>query len=147
VTAYKVIEVDAETRKWDWPKGSGQFNVDYTLTVDQHDGPVTLTQKPETAPPVPGQVVEGTLEPAKVAGYPPKLKKAQQFVGGGGGLRARDPKETAAIVRQHSQHMCLLYLQAKAQQGAITQFPAMEEIRKVIDWFDADVAQAKGKAA
>lgn len=148
MTVFKVIDVEGEPRRWEWPKGSGSFNLDYTITVDQHDGPVTLTQKPDTPAPAAGQVIEGTLEPSKQAGYPPKLKKAQRFGGGGGfGPRPRDPKESAAIVRQHSQHMTLLYLQAKAQQGAITQFPSMEEIRRVIDWFDADVAQAKGRAA
>ena len=147
MTTYKIVDVDPEPRQWEWPKGSGQINLDYTLTVDQHDGPVVLTQKIGTPAPVRDQVVEGHLEPSKIAGYPPKLKKDRPPGVGGFGGRPRDPKETAAIVRQHSQHMTLLYLQAKAAQGAIVQFPSMEEIRKVVDWFDADVAQAKEKAA
>jgi hypothetical protein len=58
--------------------------------------------------------IEGTLEPSD---YGMKFKKA--FSGsGGGGFRPRDPKESAAIQRQHSQGCAVALLHVKAIAGS-----------------------------
>jgi hypothetical protein len=67
--------------------------------------------------------------------------KADRPAFGGGGMRPRDPKETSAIVRQHSQHMAVLLLQAKATAGVLGEHdltPA--KIKQLTDFFDDDVA-------
>ena len=92
--------------------------------------------KADTAVPSPNTRIEGTLEPSQ---YGLKFKKDRPAFGGT--ARARDPKDTASIVRQHSQHMTLLLLQAKAQSGKLTDedlTPA--KIKQVTDFFDDDVA-------
>ena len=92
--------------------------------------------KAATEVPSPNTRLEGTLEAGQ---YGLKFKKAYNGAGGGG--RPRDPKDTAAIVRQHSQHMAVLLLQAKAQAGIL----AAEELtpaklKQLTDFFDDDVA-------
>jgi hypothetical protein len=42
-----------------------------------------------------------------------------------------------SIIRQHSQHMALLYL------GLSKEVPTLDEVREVTNWFEAD---ASGKA-
>lgn len=92
--------------------------------------------KSTTVLPVPGAQLDGTVEDGP---YGKKFKKAFAPAGGGGFGRPRDPKDTAAIVRQHSQHMALLYAQAKAQAGGLPVDFTVEQLRKIIDWFDDDV--------
>lgn len=95
--------------------------------------------KASTDVPLPNARLEGTLEPTD---YGLKFKKAFSGGGGGGfGGRPRDPKDTAAIVRQHSQHMAVLLLGAKASAGlldATELTPA--KIKMLADFFDDDVA-------
>ena len=90
--------------------------------------------KATTDVPQSGTRLEGTLEAGQ---YGLRFKKAYNAPGGGG----RSPKDTASIVRQHSQHMSLLLLQAKAQAGLLTAeelTPA--KIKSLTDFFDDDVA-------
>jgi hypothetical protein len=133
----------SEARRWEWPKDSGQFNEDYELTLEGQEKPAILTQKPTTAPPKVGDVLDLNLEPHPRFDGKLKAKRVHQGGAGGGGFKPRDPKETAAIVRQHSQHMAVLYLQAKIAAGAATKFPSLDELKVMVDWFDADVASIK----
>lgn len=93
--------------------------------------------KATTAVPTAGAVIEGTIEPSQ---YGPKFKKAQAggTYQGGGGRGGRSPEETKSIVRQHSQHMALLYTKIKADLGQLPESWGMAEVRTIIDWFDAD---------
>lgn len=119
-------------------EGKGTF-VSYRLNVDQ-DGTLIqgaeLFQKQETPAPKPGDTIDGTIETDEKFG--PKIKKAQKFTGGGG-WRPRDPKETAAIQRQHSQEMALRYLTVRASQGKLPEDFKMDQLRTIIDWFQADI--------
>jgi hypothetical protein len=75
--------------------------------------------KASTPLPAEGSRIEGTLEPSD---YGLKFKKAfNGGAGGGGGFRPRDPKDTASIIRQHSQHMAVTLLVAKATAGKLTE--------------------------
>lgn len=88
-----------------------------------------------TQVPAEGQQLEGTLEPGP---YGLKFKKAPVATGFGG--RARDPRETAAIQRQHSQEMALRALTVRVAQGE--QFDRdsfWEALRAAIDWFEQDI--------
>lgn len=58
----------------------------------------------------------------------------QQPSGGGGGSFKRDPKESKAIQRQHSQEMML---RLQALRGA--QWTG-DEMRSVTNWFEQDIA-------
>lgn len=52
---------------------------------------------------------------------------------------------THAIQRQHSQSVAIEYLKAKVHAGAIggaDKFPSLEDVRKVIDWFEHDIARS-----
>jgi hypothetical protein len=85
-----------------------------------------------------GTRISGTLEPSQ---YGMRFKEDRPAFAGGGGMRPRDPKDTASIVRQHSEHMAVLLLQVKATAGVLTDDdlkPA--KIRSLTDWFDDDVA-------
>lgn len=91
--------------------------------------------KADTPIPAAGTVLEGELETGE---YGQKFKKAPPaggFGGGGGSWKPRDPAETRSIVRQHSQHMALLWAQLDPTPTVRT----LEDLKYIIDWFDADV--------
>src|SRR5690242_13876910 len=83
--------------------GKGMFT-SYKLAL-QSGQTAELFQRKDSPAPVAGQVIDGTLEQSQ---YGLKIKKNAKL--GGGGPRQRDPRETAAIQRQHSQEMALRYL-------------------------------------
>ena len=101
-----------------------------------------LSQKPTTPPPMPGQALEVTLEQTD---FGPRLKKVQQQNGGGGfrGGGPEDPKRAAAILRQHSQHMALLYVANQPPDGRPKSWA---EFWALVDKFDADVVRVRDAA-
>lgn len=144
---YTISHVAENTREW--TNQAGGRMVDYKLTVKDPSGAevsqVELTQKPETAVPQVGQTIDGdiqtrTIDTARGPMQVKKLKRAQQAGGGFGGSRQRDPKETAAIQRQHSQSAAVAFLAAKVAAGALEgPFPSMDQFRLLIDWFQRDI--------
>lgn len=91
--------------------------------------------KATTPVPQAGEKVTGTLEDSQ---YGLKFRKAK--VNGAFGPRPEDPKRSASIRRQHSQHMALLYAQVKATLGQLPDdFKPETHLRAIIDWFDEDV--------
>lgn len=126
---------------------SGDYGamIDYTVTLKDSDGKehagVVVAQKEKTPPVTVGQTLTGTVEPGK---WGPKFKKEQlQGGGGGGGFRPRDPKETAAIQRQHSQEMALRFMGAIDLSAAVEGKSASEVLEQVlkplISWFQRDI--------
>jgi hypothetical protein len=92
--------------------------------------------KADTAVPSPNTRIEGTLEPSQ---YGLKFKKDRPAFGGT--ARTRDPKESAAIQRQHSQGCAVALLHVKAIAGKLADddlTPA--KIKALADWFDDDIA-------
>jgi hypothetical protein len=96
--------------------------------------------KATTPIPQAGTRLEGEVTQSS---YGPKFKKAQAGFGAGGGFRGRSPEETRQIVRQHSQHMALLYVQAKAAVGALPADFKPSDLTKIVDWFDADALERR----
>jgi hypothetical protein len=135
----KVLTV-SEARRWEWPKDSGQFNEDYELTLEGQDKPAILTQKPTTAPPKVGDTLDLDLEPHPRFDGKLKAKRVRQFQGGGGG--GKSPEQQNAIQRQHSQEMALRYAAIRAEKGQLPEPFSLEDLRKVIDWFENDINPA-----
>jgi hypothetical protein len=141
-----VVTAVSEPRRWEWPKDSGQFNEDYTLTLEGVDKPAILTQKPSTAPPQPGAKLDLTLEPHKR--FEDKLKASRVRQGAFGGGAAMSPERTNAIQRQHSQEMALRYAAIKGNKELLPDPFTLEDLRKVIDWFEKDISpDARQKTA
>lgn len=97
---FTVVQV---TSRNEWQGQHGPM-VSYRLEVSGPNGnqTVELNQKPDTAPPAQGQVIEGDLQQAR-EGFPPKLKKAPKPSGGGfggGGGKPKNPAERGSIERQ-----------------------------------------------
>jgi hypothetical protein len=102
---------------------------------------VGLGQKPDRPAPQPGEQINLTLEddPRK----PGKLKGKREQMGGFGGPRAEDPKRSASILRQHSQHMALLYVQNQPEDKRPKSWG---EFWPIVDKFDADVQKVREAA-
>jgi hypothetical protein len=138
----KISRVAAEPRRWEWPKGSGTWNLDYKVQIEGRDEWFVLTQK-EGGPhpiPAPGQSFAATVdESPKEKGYPPKLKRDQQFRGGGGG---RSPEERKSIVRQHSQEMALraMAIQVSVSGDCWEGERFWQAVKAATDWFEKDAA-------
>ncbi len=135
---YKITGVSDNVRDWTSSKGGPMKSYRVNLVDDGGTATmnVELAQKATTPVPAVGGTVDGTIDTS--GQYGPKFKKAQQFGGGGGG-RPRDPAETAAIHRQHSQHMALLYVQAKAAAGELPEGFKPSQLAPIINWFDDDI--------
>jgi hypothetical protein len=92
--------------------------------------------KAATPLPAAGSSIEGDLEQTQ---YGLKFKRAR--TGTFAGRPGRSPEETKQIVRQHSQHMALLYLTAKALAGKLEANPKPSELVPLIDFFDRDARE------
>lgn len=105
-------------------------------TTEHHAEWITATTTDDAS--LVGTRVSGTLEPSQ---YGLRFKKDRPAGGGGFGGRPRDPKESAAIQRQHSQGCAVALLHVKAIAGKLADddlTPA--KIKQLADWFDDDIA-------
>lgn len=121
-------------------KDKGWFT-SYKVTVNDgstETAGAELFQRKDSVPPKVGDVIDGTLEPGK---YGPKIRKNAKPGGFGGGPRQRDPKETAAIQRQHSQSVAVEYLIFRAQldDELPKEWLTRDGLRDLIDWFQEDI--------
>lgn len=119
-------------------KQGGEFTVFNVDVVDeQGNGTMAaeLVQKSDSPPPQAGDTIQGTLEDTS---YGWKLKKEYVGKGGGFGPRPEDPKRSRAILRQHSQHMALLYMQATGNKPE-----SWDEFFRMVDKFDQDVEDVR----
>ena len=137
MTAFTVFSVQKQERE---PVIQGKTFHSYLLEVTGHEGKVQMLQNPSTPAPTFGQVIEGTIEAGKEKDdgtkWPDRLKRAGQAGQGSGGGSNWSPEKDARITRQHSQHMAILWLQYYAGVTPV----GLDELKKAIDWFDADVA-------
>ncbi len=143
----------------EWASKQGGSFVSYMVEFDgEAKGYAELTKKPESPAPAVGEQMEVEIIPGRVKDeatgerWPSKLKRvrestfgpAQTLVSESGPMDLFvDPKQ-AAILRQHSQHMAILWAATLFKGGGV---PAMPEdkaawLRSLIDWFDDDVKQA-----
>lgn len=136
---YKVITAE---HKKPVTTDKGEFQViALTLDVDGKIEGADWFTKASTVVPAQGSVLSGTLEDSP---YGKKFRKQQAF--GGGGPRPEDPRRAAMILRQHSQHMALMYAALRQSQGHLPPDFSLTDLGKVADWFDADARRA-GDAA
>jgi hypothetical protein len=137
----KITRVAAEPRRWEWPKASGTWNLDYKVQIEGHDEWFVLTQK-EGGPhpiPAPGQSFAATIDQTpKEKGYPAKLKRDKPQFGGGG----RSPEERKSIVRQHSEEMAIRTLVFAFENNVYEKKISPDDLRGLIgkwtDWFVED---------
>jgi hypothetical protein len=132
-----VQEVISATDK-DLP-GKGWFT-SYKLVL-QSGETAELFQRKDSVPPKAGDQIDGTLEQSQ---YGLKIKKNAKLTGPGG-PRQRDPRETAAIQRQHSQGMAVQVAVAAGwfkqdwnphnEQDAAT----LKDLARLTDWFQRDI--------
>jgi hypothetical protein len=132
-----VQEVISATDK-DLP-GKGWFT-SYKLVL-QSGETAELFQRKESPPPKAGDLIDGVVEDGP---YGKKIRKNAKL-GAGGGFRPRDPKETAAIQRQHSQDMAVQIAVAAGwfkqdwnphnEQDAAT----LKDLARLTDWFQRDI--------
>jgi hypothetical protein len=125
----------------------GKFGPGRRMKIEAEDGRTyEWNTKQDRQPPAPGTKLEGETWEDEKWGWKFKLPQGQfgggGSGGGGGGNRsaARNPQETASIVRQHSQHMALMYVAMK--DGAP---PPLDELKSIIDWFATDAQEASAK--
>jgi hypothetical protein len=126
-----------------WSNDKGQF-IGYLLTVRTAEGreiDANINRKPTSAPPVVGETIDANLQPSSNPHFPPLLKA--NFSGGGGQGGGRSPEQTAAIQRQHSQEMALRYAAIRAEKELLPEPFKLEDLRKVIDWFEKDIAPSQ----
>lgn len=116
---------------------------EFVLILDGVDKPVELSQKPTTAAPVADARLDLDLEPHPRFPEKFKGKRVRAFNGSGGGPRPEDPKRSRAILRQHSQHMALLYV---ANQAADKRPQSWAEFWALVDKFDVDVERVREAA-
>lgn len=124
-------------------EGKGEFQ-DITLVLVDGDEKKTASWFTKATTPLPAAGARMDFDLSwdeKFSQWKAKRVPAAGFggPGGPGGGRPRSPEETAAIQRQHSQHMALLYVQAKAAVGAVPEDFKPDDMRPIIDWFDRDI--------
>ncbi len=148
----------------EWASKQGGSFVSYMVEFDgEAKGYAELTKKPESPAPAVGEQMEVEIIPGRVKDeatgerWPSRLKRlsgAPQSPSNGQSAPVATPQQDlfvdgrqAAILRQHSQHMAVLWAACLQKEGAkIIPEPggetAQEKLRKIIDWFDDDVKQA-----
>jgi hypothetical protein len=132
--------IEAAAHKKDMPPKEG-FKPSQIIALGLGDGTNSheaewITSKDTDPASLVGTRISGTLESTQ---YGLRFKKDRPAFGGA--PRQRDPKDTASIVRQHSQHMTLLLLNAKATAGKLTDEDLTPgKLKTLTDFFDDDVA-------
>lgn len=94
--------------------------------------------KAVTPLPTPGSQLEGEITPSQ---YGLRFKKAPAggFTAGRGG---RSPEESRRIVRQHSQHMAIRWVEFKQLRGELPgELTTPDGFRQLIDWFHKDAME------
>lgn len=132
--------VASAAKKKDVPGQHGPMQV-IALTLDDGTGEPKAAEwftKATTPLPQAGSTLEGELTKDPQFGW--KFKRAQNQ--NGAGFRQRDPRETAQIVRQHSQRMALMYVHAKAVVGALPADFKPSDLLPIVQFFFDDALKA-----
>lgn len=133
--------VEHAQRKNDYTDKFGP-KVSYTVKLQGQDVPVELSQKPETAAPVQGQSLDGTIEQGT---YGPRFKKT--FTQGGLSAGTSGSKDSDAyrspeqIMRSYAQGQALQYWKLKHEGDPTYVISTWGEFQAVVELFYQD---AKG---
>lgn len=113
---YKIKAVgstgDNAPREWEGKYGK---MIDYKLKLEDVESIVTLSQKPDSKPPVEGQELTGTIDMS--APHGPKFKKEKPAFqsGGAGKPRETSPEDKESIARSVALKAAVDALQASTQ--------------------------------
>jgi hypothetical protein len=137
MTAFTVTQA-AQKKTLDGKHGPMQV---ISLALQEYGAePVTAEwfTKAETPIPQPGSKLEGDVSPSE---YGLKFKKAQAGGFNGGGPRGRSPEESRRIVRQHSEHMAILYVEFAHLRGTLPEGFKLGDLTPIIDFFHKDAME------
>jgi hypothetical protein len=129
-----VLTVQEVISATDKDLGTKGMFTSYKLSL-QSGETAELFQRKDSPAPVAGQSIDATLEDGP---YGKKIKKNSQ-IGGFGGARARDPKETSRIQRQHSQEMAIRWAALAYTRGKLPEEFTITNLTQLIDWFQLDI--------
>jgi hypothetical protein len=140
VTAFRVVQAEAVRQlpaKDNWP---AKRVVHYTLEAGGNETLATDFIKVDDPIPEVGSTIEAELgEQDNFDKGRRKLRRPKQ--GGSGPMRKRDPSETRAIQRQHSQEMALRFIAIKAGIGKLPDGDFdFASVVKITDAFERDLA-------
>lgn len=138
--------VTAVERDGGFTNEHGEF-YSWKLMVKDGGGEATecsLNTRSDKPAPTVGQQIDGTLEPGK---FRPKLKKNFSASGSKGGGRSDDPKTIARITRSHAQKMAVEHAKVLHFAGRLAENYGVEQLKPMIDWFEADVEAAAEKVS
>lgn len=119
--------------------------VAYNLKISGENGVIEMSQKPETAPPTPGQEIDGDIKETE---FGKKFKKtyAPGSSNGFSGGRTEDPKKSAEIRRMACQRAAIELLTAEVHAGlTFANQKASDLLKPRVDWLEADVIAAGEK--
>lgn len=150
--SYTVKAVKGDPRQWDGPKGTVLY---YKLELEGIPELAEIGQKPETAAPQPGQVIEGNLSDPDPQYGTRKLKKTFNAGGGGKGWQPPSPEEVAAMRRSGAQNRAVATLDVCQKMGMLDGLAPEGKVNRdgltatllfLTDFFDGDVAAAAERA-
>lgn len=136
---WTITAVSDETE--DWSNDHGAFRT-YQIEAEgsMGSGFYRLNQKASSDPPKVGDVIDADSTEKQGKKYLKRIWKENAPSNAGGGFRPRDPAERASIIRQHSQHMAVLWMVLMQKEGVKADEASL---KTWTDYFDAD---AKGTA-
>jgi hypothetical protein len=151
---YTVTHVNDQSREYTdkfGPKKSWKMTLKDSAGAESTN--VEWSRKPDSPGPTVGQELEGdirteTIDTRNGPMQVRKFKKAQTGGGGGGGgFRPRDPRETAAIQRQHSQEMAVRVAASAGWFNVVGGFDPKQQsgqgvlnnLARLSDWFQRDI--------
>lgn len=165
MSAYTVKRVDDSPREWTSKQG-GTF-LSYTVDLEDIEGKVQAgiewNRKPESRAPEVGDRIAGNIEPGKFSErFKMDYEATKELTGGGGSSDYRsggeakskggwkpesqyDPEKVARITRAHSQEMSIrvfALIEGHLENNDEAIGHALNRIRKIADWFDADIQRA-----
>lgn len=138
--------VENATKKKEIEGRNGPLAI-WELQLKDGESTVTceLAQMATTPAPYAGQSVEGAIDHS--GPYGAKFKKASRSQTQSNGGFQRDPKESASIVRQHSQHMAILWCSILERKGRLTdEAVSPTGLAKLIDFFMLDAMNGAERA-
>lgn len=119
-----------------WPSQEDCKVIYYDFLIDGEEKLVNTGRKPGN-PLTVGTKLTGSLEAGDRGGL--KFVRAQN---NGGGGRARDPKESAVIVQQHSQAQALRWAELQHARGQLDPSVDLKAVLKIAAIFAADAKAA-----
>lgn len=120
----------------------GQF-VSYEVRFSGEQGSGVAQHKRKASSPAPavGEVIDAEL--VQKNGKTELKRVWKQNGGGGGSSTGRSPQDTKQIVRQHSQHMAILWAAVLQKEGLQPNPDSFKPwLKNLIDWFHQDAEGA-----